>query len=91
MRRHLELDNGLIAGYVNNQGLQVGECYSGGDCHGDVTGATSDQTPEEATTESDGVWSVMSERPDVFETSRTAFSIEELTTIDFEDIPSVDD
>jgi hypothetical protein len=84
-----EFGHALGAGYADDQALRVGERYSGGRCYG--PGPGTDQTPEYATAERNGEWSVMSLDPDRFGTYRTAFSIEELSTSDFEDIPSVDD
>ncbi|PSP83726.1 hypothetical protein BRC96_07875 [Halobacteriales archaeon QS_6_64_34] len=84
-----ELGHGLGAGYADDQAFQVGECYSGGTCYG--PGPGSDQTPEAVSGSTFGGWSVMAERPELFGLDRTAFSIEELTTLDFEDIPSVED
>jgi hypothetical protein len=78
----------LGAGYADDQAEQVGECYSGGDCYGEFVGTTSDQTPEYATAERNGVWSVMSRNSGRFGTYRTAFSIEELSTVDTTEIPS---
>jgi hypothetical protein len=76
---------------TDDQALRFGECYSGGDCYGEFVGTTRDQTPEYATQDDDAVWSVMSTDPETFGEFRTAFSIEELSTVDFDDIPSVDD
>lgn len=84
-----EIGHALGAGYDDDQALRVGECYSGGPCYG--PGPGTDQTPEFATPASTDEWSVMSRNPDTFGTYRTAFSLEELSTTDFEDIPSVDD
>ena len=86
----IELVNGLGAGYADDQAFQVGECYSGGRCYG--PGPGTDQTPEAVDGNPDGTWPVMGDAEYIdYSESRTAFSIEELSTIDFEDIPSVDD
>jgi hypothetical protein len=83
--------NELGAGYADDQLLGFGECYSGGDCRGDIVVTTSDQTPERVAEFGNDEWSVMAVRPDEAGTYRIVFSIEELSTTDFEDIPSVDD
>jgi len=80
----------MEAGYADDQAFQVGECYSGGTCYG--PGPGSDQTPEFTSEFSTDEWSVMGDADYAsYSQVRTAFSIEELSTVDFEDIPSVDD
>jgi len=44
MKQRFRLWSG--ASDADDQLLDVGECYSGGDCYGDLAGVTSDQTPE---------------------------------------------
>ncbi|ACV12815.1 hypothetical protein Huta_2654 [Halorhabdus utahensis DSM 12940] len=82
-----EIGHGLGAGTADDHTLRIGECYSGGTCY---TGADQDQTPENVTRYNDGKWPVMGDARYVGP-QRTAFSIEELLTIDFNDIPSVDE
>jgi hypothetical protein len=85
----IELVNGLGAGYADDQAFQVGECYSGGRCYG--PGPGTDQTPEYIAQSNDPIWSTMSVDPETYGAYRISFSIEELATTDFNDIPSVDD
>ena len=85
-----EIGHGLSVGWADDQAVRVGECYSGGTCYG--PGPGTDQTPEAVAGNPEGQWPVMGEAKYIgHRTSRTAFSIEELSTIDLEDIPSVDD
>ena len=84
-----EIGHGLSVGWADDQAVRVGECYSGGRCYG--PGPGTDQTPEAVEVDTNGEWSVMAGRPKTFGSSRTAFSIEELMTVDMADIPSVDD
>ena len=94
MNRYLYTGHDLDAGYADGQASGYGECYSGGRCYG--PGPGTDQTPEAVEGELEGKWSVMARfltdrllrEADAF---RIAFSIEKLSTIDTEDIPSVDD
>ena len=90
MNRYLYTGHDLDAGYADGQASGYGECYSGGRCYG--PGLGTDQTPEEVAGNPEGRWPVMGDAEYMNSgNSRTAFSIEELSTIDFEDIPSVDD
>lgn len=83
-----EIGHGLGAGYADDQLLGIGECYSGGTCYGPQDGE--DRTPEAVAIGRQGEWPIMGEANHI-NGSRTAFSIEELSTVDFQDIPSVDD
>ena len=76
----------LAAGTADDHTLKIGECYSGGDCYG--WGPGQDQTPENVTRYNNGKWPVMGDARYVGP-HRTAFSIEELLTVDFNDISLV--
>ena len=90
MNRYLYIGHDLDAGYADGQASGYGKCYSGGPCYG--PGPGTDQTPEFTSEFSSDDWSVMGEADYVAsDEQRTVFSIEELSTVDFEDIPSVDD
>jgi len=93
-----EVGHGLSIGWLDDKGPgHVDECYSGSRCVGrsiagiDVGGGT-DETPEEV-----GVgrtdWSIMTDGTTMedFGNNRFAFSIEEISTVDIEDVPSRND
>lgn len=89
--KHATAGNG---DYPDDKGYGFGECYSGGPCYGwgdtGITGGGEDETPEYTPEFQSDDWPVIGEAFYV-ENNRIAFSIEELSTIDFEEIPSVDD
>ncbi|GGK83713.1 hypothetical protein GCM10009067_39820 [Haloarcula sebkhae] len=55
----------------------------------EITGRE-DQTPEETSRFQDNSWPIMGDSF-IASPGRTVFSIEELTTVDTDDLPSVDD
>ncbi|WP_159076988.1 VWA domain-containing protein [Halococcoides cellulosivorans] len=90
-----EIGHGLSAGWLDDKLLKIGECYSGDFCYGigpggRVTGGGDDLTVEAIEGSKNGDWPVMG-RADYFGSERTAFSIEELVTIDFKGIPTKDE
>ncbi|QLH81747.1 hypothetical protein [Halosimplex pelagicum] len=94
-----ELGHGLGIGWLDDKGPgHIAECYSGDFCVGQFgVGGGDDETPERIEIPGRGIqtaeWSIMGETGDPigspFETYR--YSIEELLTIDFNDVPSTDD
>jgi len=102
-----ELSHALSIGWNDDKdaaGFEaVGECYSGQDCVGPFDVGPfrfvggNDQTPENVVLPSDTtssqVWSIMARtnEPAPLNGNRFAFSIEELSTVDFEDIPATDE
>ncbi|AWB26684.1 hypothetical protein HARCEL1_02625 [Halococcoides cellulosivorans] len=91
-----EIGHGLSAGWLDDKGLKIGECYSGGYCYGidpggRVTGGGNDLTIESTQRYSDGLWPIMGDANPIDKTQRTAFSIEEILTINFVNIPSKDE
>ncbi|WEL22833.1 hypothetical protein [Halorhabdus sp. BNX81] len=93
-----ELGHALSIGWLDDKGPgHIAECYSGGSCYGEFgVGGGDDETPEEVDRQpgqpggiSDD-WSVMSStaEPERMDRRRFAFSLEELFTVDFSDIPS---
>ncbi|MFC7139757.1 hypothetical protein ACFQMA_07880 [Halosimplex aquaticum] len=94
-----ELGHGLGIGWLDDKGSgHIAECYSGDFCVGQFgVGGGDDETPERIEIPGRGIqtaeWSIMGETGDPigspFETYR--YSIEELLTIDFNDVPSTDD
>lgn len=88
MRNSGKFGHGLGAGTADDHTLKIGECYSGGECY---TGPEKDQTPEIVTKYNDPDWSVMAESAEYISGQWTAFSIEELLTVDFTHIPSIDE
>lgn len=77
-------------GWADDQLATVGECYSGSFCAGPRYFVSEDQTPEEA--QGSTTWSLMTAGTATFIVAdHFAYSIEELSTIDNEDIPSRDD
>jgi len=92
-----ELSRGLGISWLDDNGpSHIAECYSGSFCVGQFgVGGGSDETPEEVilggNTQDD--WSLMAPTNDPVPTVNDmyGYSIEELLTIDFEDIPSIDD
>lgn len=96
--RH-ELGHGLSIGWADDKGApglpHVAECYSGQDCVGQMgVGGGRDETLERVLLPGQSrpveVWSIMSrtDQPDAIGRLRFLFSIEELSTVDFEDIPA---
>ncbi|NHN64690.1 hypothetical protein G9463_15480 [Haloarcula sp. JP-Z28] len=90
-----EVGHTLGAGTADDKILGVGECYSGGSCYGfgpmgSVTGGGEDTTPERIRRNGDTEWPVMGDA-DYYGNARTAFSIEEISTIDFNDTPTIDE
>ena len=91
-----EVGHALSIGYLDDRDKyhifpNVVECYSGQDC---VEDGTYDSTPEEIILPNRGatdVWSIMAGSPKSIRNSRFAFSIEEVATVDVEDIPTVKD
>ncbi|QLH81751.1 hypothetical protein HZS54_08975 [Halosimplex pelagicum] len=84
-----EIGHTLGAGYADDKVGKIAECYSGGDCYGIGIGGGTDQTPEQirfGKTASDE-WSVMATSPRSID-GFYAFSVEEISTIDTDDIPS---
>jgi hypothetical protein len=57
---------------------------------GSVTGGGEDNTPERIRRNGDTEWPVMGDA-DYYGNARTAFSIEEISTIDFNDTPTIDE
>ncbi|QPV64146.1 hypothetical protein I7X12_05850 [Halosimplex litoreum] len=94
-----ELGHGLGIGWLDDKGSgHIAECYSGSFCVGQFgVGGGNDETREEVvfpnSQNPDSVWSIMAPtgRPDSLDGDRFVFSIEELFTVDFEDIPSKND
>ncbi|QLH81749.1 hypothetical protein [Halosimplex pelagicum] len=92
-----ELSRGLGAGWLDNKGSgHIAECYSGQDCAGQFgVGDGNDNTNETvvlsgSTTQ---VWSIMARTggPRASSLKMYRYSIEELLTIDFEDVPSTNE
>ncbi|WP_415380444.1 hypothetical protein [Halosimplex sp. TS25] len=86
-----EVGHTLGTGYADDKVGAIAECYSGGDCYGIGIGGGTDQTPERVRfgqTTSDE-WSVMATGPRSID-GFYAFSIEEISTIDTDDIPTRD-
>jgi len=92
-----EIGHGLGAGTADDEQLRIGECYSGLDCpygidgNGIIQDGDPEPTPENVTQyPNQPEWPVMG-RAFYIDGNRTAFSIEELLTADFKEVPSVDD
>ncbi|GGK83709.1 hypothetical protein GCM10009067_39810 [Haloarcula sebkhae] len=86
-----EMGHVLGAGTADDNAARIGECYSGRDCVIDtsITGGV-DKTPERVSIFGGPEWPVMGDSRYI-DTARAGFSIEELSTIDMEDLPSTDD
>ena len=86
----------LGVGWVDDKGPgHIAECYSGSFCQGQFgVGGGLDKTPEDVTLGSNpqNDWSIMAPTNDPVPLVNTmyGYSIEELLTIDFEDVPSID-
>lgn len=98
-----ELDHALSIGWADDKGPgHIAECYSGQRCvEGSIVGQIGvgggmDETPEFLVPPGSGpslkVWSIMALTNDPLPMNgpRFAFSLEELSTVDFTDIPSTD-
>lgn len=95
-----ELGHALRSGWAEEKSApllpHVAECYSGEDCIGafGVVGGGEDETLEwvllPGTSQSVRRWSIMgrTDRPDPINMNRFVYSIEELSTVDFKDIPT---
>ena len=86
-----EIGHTLGAGYADDKVGAIAECYSGGDCYGYVIGGGTDPTPERIrfTGAISDDWSVMAAEPRRID-GTYAFSVEEVLTIDTENVPSRD-
>ena len=97
-----ELGHSLGVGWLDDKGPgHIAECYSGDFCVGqfgvgggdDETPETVDLAPNNPNSGTTNQWSIMSTtgRPNTVVTVYYGFSLEELMTIDFRDIPSTND
>lgn len=88
-----EMGHAIGAGYADDEFATLGECYSGGDCAAKGVDVQVDQTPEQIRLRG-GIstrWSIMFQSGTPRQKERFAFSIEEISTVDFNDIPSKDE
>jgi hypothetical protein len=86
-----EMGHVFGAGTADDSLAKVGECYSGDECViGSPVSPGEDETPEKITKLGTDSWPIMGYAVPI-EPGRVAFSIEELTTVDTEDKPSVND
>jgi len=97
-----ELGHALSIGWLDDKGDgHIAECYSGSDCvKGSIAGVKlvgggEDETPEYVTslTPTRADWSIMTDGYDaeMLSHERLLYSIEELLTVDTEEVPSRDD
>ncbi|WP_008527821.1 hypothetical protein [Halorhabdus tiamatea] len=94
-----ELGHALSIGWLHDKGDgHIAECYSGSDCvNGSIAGVKlvgggEDETPEYISGFDEPEWSIMTDGYSAAMMGRRlAYSIEELTTVDLKDVPSIDD
>jgi hypothetical protein len=86
-----EIGHTLGTGYADDKVGAIAECYSGGDCYGYGIGGGIDPTPERVRFRQglSNNWSVMAEDPQRID-GFYAFSVEEMSTIDLDNVPSRD-